>query len=284
MPRRKRAFFDPKFNEWLFDALTHLNADQTKNLSHAELRMLRNPGAIKHFVVNQNLEKQLTLLTKVGMPWSLILSPPVLKDYDLITEVYKQYTFKGKAAAVAERMLKEQVFVVDDRQVALSMALTSINCHSEAYLINPNFLAFQKTMKSMKGMSSRKAISLGNFNIKHNEISGLTQDFSRLVLNVITSEDYITAVLNLRLVDMCILWLLYCSPQNFVSVNILKAELKHRYTQGTVGLRAAYLFRERNLIDKRPSVVKIPSYIIAAQGIQMVGLFNNYLVNSVYGQ
>ncbi len=282
MPKRKNVFFDTKLNEWLFDKLVNLTADQKKNLNVHELRAIRNKSAIKAFVANGNLEKRLSLLTKIGIQWNLSFFENNFKPGELIKETYRQYTMKGKTVEVIDKMFDKRVFVLNSRDVAISMSLMSLNCHSDAYVINPNFLSFRASMKVLK--SANISTLLQNMNVEHNSISRETKKMAKLCIEASRIDDYLTAQFNIQLLDAMILWLLYSMPYNYVSVDYIKGELRSKYKPASVGMRCAYLFRERKMIDKRASMEKVSSYIIAQEGINTVGMINNYLVNRVYGE
>lgn len=284
MPIRKNVFIDTKFNEWLFDKLVNLNADQTKNLNHSELRVLRSKTAIKQFVLNENLERKLSILTKLGMQWNLSFWNIGTLDKNILKKTYKQYSTKGLTVENVESMSRQKVFVINSRDMALSMSLMSLNCHSEIYVINPGFMAFKKTAKTVgANISVAKTMSASNQNIEHLNVSRETKNMAKVGIELGCIDNYLSGVLNLKMVDMLILWFLYTVPYNFVSVEAIKRALHSKYKPGTIGARAAYLFRDRRMIDKRPSAERTPHYIIMQEGIITVGLVNNHIVNSVYG-
>lgn len=286
MPKRKNVFYDTKLNEWLFDRLVNLTADQIKNLNHYELRLIRNRSSIKAFVANANLEKKLSLLTKVGVEWNLSFFG---KDYlpgELIKKVYRQYTMKGKTVEAIDEMFSKKVFVLNSRDLAISLALMSLNCHSEAYIINPHFMAFSQATKAMKSANIRMkdAMAAKNLNVEHNNISRETKKMARLFIEMGRLDDFLSVQFNLQLLDAMILWLLYSMPYNYVSVDYIKGELRSKYKPASVGMRCAYLFRERKMIDKKPAKENTASYLITQEGIITVGLINNQLINRVYGE
>lgn len=283
MPRRRNLFFDTYFNEWLFDQLTSLNKMQTANLNHSELRMIRTETHIKKFIANENLEKKLSLLTKVGLQWNLSFFAagiPITAEY--LKNNYKQYTMTGITVENVERMIRDKVFVINSRDMAIAMSLMSINCHSEIYLLNPNFTKFKRTRQTVKQAYVKKQMSLKNTNVLHNDIKAEVHNLIKLVMGSIEMEDYIIGVQHLQMLDMMILWKLYLNAQNYIDIEVLKRELRHMYKPQSVGLRCVYLWRERKMIDKRASFERSPSYIIAQEGIITVGMINNHIVNTVY--
>lgn len=286
MPKRKNVFFDPKFNEWLFDYIINLKADHTKNLNQYELRMIRNVTALKRFCANENLEKKLSLLSKVGLEWNVSFFPTAQIAAELVRKVYTQLSMKGKTVDFIEEMMRQKVFVLNSRDMAISMSLMSLNSHSEVYVINPAFLSFKRDIKASKSanISTKLGMAAKNMNVKHDEVLRGTKNLVRLTLESNRIEDYISSQFALQMLDVMILWLLYTTPYNYVSVDYIKRELGSKYKPASVGIRCAHLFRERKMIDKRPSQEDVMSYLITQEGITTIGMINNLLLNRVYAQ
>lgn len=281
MPKRKKVFFDVKFNEWLFNQLVNLTPEQRQTLNANELRKLRNKTAVRAFVNMENLEKLLSICTKVGIEWNLSFFESGFKIGPLVHKAYRQYSIQGKPAEVIDEMFLKKIFVINSRDVAISMAIMSVNCHSENYIINPHFYAFNRNMRQLK--SANISNMLTNQNDEHNDVLRGTQKLAKLVSEALAIDDYLSAQFNLQPLDASILWLLYQTPYNYVSVDYIKSQLRSKYKPSSVGLRCAQLFKDKHMLDKRPASEGVISYLISAEGVIAVGMINNYLINKVYG-
>jgi len=286
MARIKNCSFDPKLNEWLFDYMKNLTIEQKNLLNHYELRLIRDNGALKRFVTNENLERKLSLLTKIGLQWNLMLSPTKKLTAEYVKKAYTQYAMKDKSVEIIEGMLKDRVFVYNSRDLAMAMSIMSNNNHSEVYVINPAFFKFNKDSKSFKYTNLQKNGygAAKNMNVKHEEVLRGTNNLMRIMFETKRLDDYVFSTFNLKMVDVMILWLVYAMPYSFVTTDFMKRELGSEFKPQMVGLRCTYLFRDRNMIDKRPSVEGKISYMITQEGIITVGTINNYILNRVYGQ
>lgn len=282
MPRRKNVFFDPKFNEWLYDALTNLSADQRTLLNRYEVHMLRDSAALKRFIANENLERRLSLLTKLGFEWNLSFFKTSQYFGKAVRDVYKQYTINGKSVDNVAEMIRQKVFVINSKEVALCMALMANNCHSDVYMLNPAFLAFKKTRTTLTKLGQGMAKS--NETVRSKEFEAEAKTMSELIYQSIMCQDIILSMFNIRALDLAILLFLYRTPRNYVSMDNIKSELKTDYKPQSIGLRASYLCRERRFIDKRPSSENVNSYIIMQEGILLVGHVMNAILNRVYTQ
>lgn len=284
--RRTNVFLDPKFNEWLYDRLMHINAEQASNLNIYELRMLKSQKHLKSFVSRENLERKLSLLTKLGFNFNLVFHEPQSSLGSLIKKTYRQFTMKGITVESIDEMMQKKVFVQNNRDIALAMAMMSVNCHSEVYVLNAGFTSFRRDLKVLAAGQKKLALAMAanNSNIIYDEVSRSTKALSKTCLQVLQLEDFLSGVMNLRMVDIMILWVLAQTPYNFVGIEAIQRQLRVAHTPSMVASRAAYLFRERNMLEKKPAEEFKPTYIIAAEGILAVGKVNNHIVNSVYGE
>lgn len=286
MPKRRKLFFDIKFNEWLFNVLVNLTPDQKQYLNHAEIRLLRSPSSIKAFIANENLERQLTLLSKIGLQWNLSFFENTKIVAETVKATYRQYTMKGKTVENIEDLIKQKVFVINSRDVSISLSLMSLNCHSDVYVLNPGFLSFRASLKDGKNanISSKYLMASQSLNKEYSAVLRGTKQLSKLCIETLRIDDYLAANFKIQLLDMTILWILYSLPYNYVSIDYIKRELVGKYKPASIGMRCSYLFRERRMIDKKPSDERVPSFIILPDGITAVGMVNNHLINRSYGE
>lgn len=284
MPVRKNVFFDPKFNEWLYDTIVHLTVEQKSVLNKTELNKIRNSTAIKRFVANENLEKKLTFLTKVGIQWGMMFykTPEITKD--VMKKAYRQYAKPDTAVSVIDQMADTKTFVIHARDVAMCLATMSNDCHSEAYIINPRFYSFRKGMKGQHAnICMKEDLAMRNANIQHDDAARASTEIARMMSETLTLDDYLSAVHGLQRLDLMILLFLYQHRHTYVSVDYLKRNMVGVYRPASIGVRCAFLFRELRMVDKRPAEERVQTYMITQTGILKVGEILNYLLKQVYG-
>jgi hypothetical protein len=281
MPKRNLAFFDPKHNQWLFDVLVNLTMEQKSKLNTRELRELRSKSTIKKFVATGNLEKKLILLTKLGVEWNILFYVPNKFSTDIIKQAYRQYAIKASADTV-EKMVKSKTFVLSSRDVAISLAMMNMNCHSDIWLPNIEFLKVRQTTNEIAANISR---SMSDRNL----VKAFNQGYNglRIVTNIVNEamllDSYLMSVYSLQQLDMVILNLLFKTPNNYVAVSYIKTELKHTYKPIVIGLRCSYLWKQKKMIDKMPAAENVSSYRITQEGILTVGAIANFIVNRAAG-
>lgn len=284
MPVRKNVFFDPKFNEWLYDCIVNLTVEQKSLLNKIELNKIKNPTSIKRFVANENLEKKLTFLTKIGIQWGMVFyrTPEIAKD--LVKKSYKQYSNPDTAVSVIDQMAETKTFVIHARDVAMCLAVMSNDCHSESYIINPRFYTYRKGLKKEHANICMKGdLAMKNANILHEDATRSTNDITKMMFETLTLDDYLGAAHGLQRLDLMILLLCYQHRHTYVSVEYIKRNLAGIYRPASIGSRCAFLFRELRMLDKRPVEERVMTYMITQSGILKVGDILNYLLKRIYG-
>jgi hypothetical protein len=279
MPKRNLAFFDPKHNEWLFDVLISLSHEQKQRLNTRELRQIRNKSEIKKFVATGNLEKKLILLTKAGIEWSILFYTPTKFRTEIIKDAYRQYAIKGKPVEIIEEMVKSKTFVLSSRDVAISLAMMNLNCHSEFFIPNMEFLKVRKVSSELlanisRGMSEKNLNR--EFMVGYNGLRVVTGIMNQTML----MDSYLSSVLSLQQLDIVILNELFKNPNNYVTVDVLKRNFHGTYKPISIGLRCTYLWKQRRMLDKMPASENKASYRITQEGILTVGQVANMIVNN----
>jgi hypothetical protein len=279
MPKRNLAFFDPKHNEWLFDTIMNLTHEQKQRLTYRELRQIRSKTEVKRFVATGNLEKKLILLTKAGIKWNILFWHPDKFKTSIIKEAYRQYSIKGKSVQLIEDMIGSKTFVLSSRDVATSLAMMNMNCHSELFIPNMEYLKVRQATNEMQANISR---GMSDKNLNREFMVGYRgmNVVAGIINQTLLMDNYLASVLSLQPLDMVILNELFKRPNNYVSVDFLKNELKATYKPISIGLRCVYLWKQRNMLDKMPASEKVASYRITEQGILTVGQVANMIVNN----
>lgn len=243
-----------------------------------ELRQIRNKKAIKEFVAHGKLEKILILLAKAGIQWNLSFFTPGKLDAELIKSVYRQYSMKGKPVEIMDQMLKDNVFVHSSRDVAIALAMMNLNCHSEAFIVNMEFLRARKVYNEAAANISR-GMSEKNLNREFNTGYNGLNVVTRIVNEGMLIDPYLSSTHSLQVLDMVLLNFFFAYPNNYVSIDKVKTDLKETYKPASIGTRATYLWKERGMLDKMPTAQKVASYRITQEGILTVGAIANRIVN-----
>jgi hypothetical protein len=275
MPVRKNIVFLPKFNEWIFNYIRNSPKDIKGELNSFERSWIRTKSAIKRWVNNSIIDRKLSLFTKMGMDWALLVFDPNNFDAKDLAKVYKQYAIDGQPLENINDMIRQQCFVVTSKEVALCMSMMASNCHSEVFRINQEFL---KVRESIRDMAQVEKFSSNNQNLAYAAAEDAHLRVARIMFHALEIENYLQAVIGLQPVDIKILIILRQYPNNFLKVDAIQRRLSHSHQPSTVAARARILF-EAGYLEKLPTTSKVPSYQIKSKGILTLGEVLNKLTN-----
>lgn len=276
MPLRLKSFFDPKHNEWLYDIFSNLNAEQKALLNNREQRLLRNKGQLKKFIATGDYDKIHILLTKLGIQWSTVYYVPDLFDPELIKKAYRQYSMKGKSVKMLDEMLRQKVFVLNDKDVATSLAMMSMTCHSSAWVCNMEFIKIrQTTNEAMANIS--KGMSEKNMNAQFNQAYNGMKVIARLSNQIMLISSFL-GNLDLMPLDYIMMNYLFFHQNNYINIETIKQEFRSEYKPMSIGLRMVFLWK-KGYVDKMPAEERERRFRITASGILVLGQIYNYIVN-----
>jgi hypothetical protein len=278
MAKRLYHFKDPIFDEWFFDYLSNITSEQKQLLNNHELGLIRNRKQLLDFVNTGNLEKKLTLLTKVGIEWHTLFYIPERFDFETLKKVYSQYQMKGKRLEEIINVVKSGAFVLSSKDVAVSLAMMNQNVHTDEYILNKKYLRVTPAYENLLANISKTVLD-HTLVTQHKAVLEAQQYLASIFLETMLSDTFTEADLNLTPLDLCILCLLYNNPNSYYKMDYIRRTLKTKYKPGAIGVRCAYLWKERKMIDKLPTREREPSYKIMQNGIMAVGSLLNRIVN-----
>lgn len=268
MPRRRKRIIDPKFHEFLTEILSNLSAAQKTMLNDREAKKLRSATARQAFINNASETEIDIILTKVGVECTRVYLYHDYLDPELVQNTYRQYAVKDLAGENISEMLENRVFVTDNRPLAISLSMMSLNCHSLAYQFNDAFL---KTTRKLIPVRQKKHETNVN-KLFYQYLEGY-QWARKLLLAGLSLPDHVQGRWDLTPAELTILLLVAEYPNNYVTINYLKRH--STYSPAVVQKTCGILFREKRCIDKLPSKQDAPSYRITAAGILVVGTLIN---------
>jgi hypothetical protein len=275
MPVRKNIVFPARFYEWFFDLLTSIPKEIRRSLNDTELSALRTKSEIKRFAQNSIIDKKLTLLTKLGLDWSLIVFDPKKFDIKTLEKVYRQYSINGAPLDNINDMIRQQVFVLSSKEIALSLGMMASNCHGNTFRIN---MEITKVNDALAHIDKRREMAESNQSKQSSVTDAAYLRMARMMFYGMDAENYFLAVHGLLPVEVKILCILYQKPNNYYRVTALQERLKHSHQPTTVAARARILF-EQNYLERLPVSTKTPSYQIKAKGILALCDYLNRMAN-----
>lgn len=275
MPRYKLSVYDPKINEFLYDKLSKLTVEQKQQLSSSELKLISTKKALRLFMTWGTLEKKLAICTKVGIQFHLIFYDNPEGFDKQLQDVYKQHRMKGLKLDNIESMRDQGIFVVGNKEVALSLSLLAQNCHSDLYYINRDFSKAKGAISIAN--SSNKLGHQNPLNVEYERTANAMVLLSKFIFEAKMVENQVQSD-GLEMVDAMILLFMFSKAKNHVKVETIQQALDGEYKSNTVANHCSLLFTQ-GYLDKLPTVSRIPIYTITSKGIMFVTRIINRVTN-----
>lgn len=232
MPRTSKYFNDPVFNKLLYAVIVNLTPAQKEFLNDRELHCIRDHKAIKSFINSAPQDKIDILQTKVGYRVARVYCATQKLNAQIVKDAYNQYRIKGKTVDVIDEMIRQNFFVVSDRDIAHSLALMSMNCHSSAYELNLSYRGVERTIRILE-----PKLLDSPFNARHRGADeGLTH-MSRLLFGCMSIEAFLKCKCGLTPADLIIL-LLLIYPRGISYLHLMTDAM---YSKAVIASRASML-------------------------------------------
>ena len=275
MARKTRYYNDPAFNKWLYTVLTDLTPAQKGLLNDKELYSIRDHTAIKRFVNSAPQERIDILLTKIGIRVARVYYATGKLNAQVVKDTYTQYHNKFKQLDVIEEMLRQDFFVVSDRNIALCLSLMSMNCHSGFYAENQELRTVVKNVSLLQP----KPFGSPALNVSQREAEeGLTH-LSRLLFASMSIEAYLKGKYGLTPADLVILLLLFYHRGRYATIGYLQRMTATMYSKAVIARRASMLFMEWHYIDRLTASSEVAKYTIMSKGMLVVSDIIRHLTN-----
>jgi hypothetical protein len=271
MGRHKLSIYDTKVNEYIYDKLSKLTVDQKRYLSSSELAIINSNNNLRKFVTWGTLEKKVSILTKVGINFYLIFYEKSEDFNALVDKVYKQYTMKRFKLDNIEAMRDKGVFIVSDKEAALSLSMLAQNCHSDVYFLNRDFMRISRMLDSLKTKIQ------GPLNLEFVKSEAAYHTLARMIFETKRAENFMR-IDGLETIETMILLFLFQKPKTYVNLEAIQLSLQGIYTPYTVANRSSQL-AFNGYIDKLPTESKRPLYTISTLGILYISKVVHKIVN-----
>lgn len=276
----KRYFQDPKFNEWLVYRLENLEVEQTSSLNSHEKALVATKEARKRFATSAPLDKVLSFLTKIGLHTALVicdtgkLDPEIFKRAFIQHHSKNQHTRNAHMDVLAE-MKEKNLFVVDERQIAIALSMMADDCHSAAFELNEQFPKGKRSLNRLK-----EAIKSKSIEHQFKEHTEAFQNISRLLFESVLIKGWLSGRKNVTLVDLMILLVLVLYPTNYVAIGKIQRSTASVRTGATITKRCNYMWLHTGLLEKLPKQ-RPPAYRITSKGILLIGEVLNHIVRKL---
>ena len=267
MPKYKLSIFNPKLNEFLYDKFSKLTSEQKSKLSASELVIFATPKNLRLFITWGALEKKLAICTKVGLAFHLIFYNNPQDFNELVGRVYKQYRMAEFRLRNIEEMVEKGIFVMSEKEAAMSLSLLAQNCHSDIYYLNRDYMKIRSAISIANSSDDMKFQNPLNPEYERSESAMYL--LSKVIFEAKIVDNYIRSE-GLDMTEMMCLLYLYPRQKTYTMLEAIQRALDGVYKAMSVGLSCFKLF-ENGYLEKLPISNRRPAYTITGKGILFVG-------------
>lgn len=218
MPAKRDVIVNPFVSEFVYDNIVNSTHDQRKFLNGKYTRVGRHSRPAKAFSVKATQEEKALMLSKLGIPFAWFFNIDLAKFKELF-ENRAEFT----NAQLTDKMLKENWFVVSDKQFMTFAGLMASNCHSETYMINRDFNKIGFRAKEWRKEYANTSLT------EAKESLTASRDIARLMTNTIMFSKYTDGEFGINEAEIAVLMYMYSKSKEFIELNELKRQFNGIY-------------------------------------------------------
>lgn len=218
MPAKRDVIVNPFVSEFVYDNIVNSTLDQRRHLNGKFARVKRNSRSAKAFSVKATQEEKALVLAKLGVPFAWFFNIDLVKFKELF-ENRKEFT----NAQLSDKMLKENWFVVTDKQFMTFAGLMASNSHSETYMINRDFLKVGYRLKQWRNQYSNTSST------EAKDALPMSKDIAKLMSNAIIYSKYTDGEFGINEPEIAVLLYIYSKNKEFLPLNDLKIQFNGVY-------------------------------------------------------
>ncbi len=271
MPKKSKIVSNPFLNAYTYDLMYRLNPEQKKLLNGRYLKYAKNSTSATNFSNTADIEERAIFLAKLGVPFAWVFGD--LNDKTL-TEIYHTYKKEGQAKAM-DKIAKQDVFVVTNREIMKLLGLMASNLHTETFLINRGYYKAGYHLKNWK----KEIVKPQNESIK--EAHADSKELARMMYITMLSQKDIPGFAGITDCGMAILLFLFSKDSHDTPETDIRGKIQPTFPSAKVTLGLKKLvdcqFLERSFRDP-----KRKAYSITGLGIDMAMKFQKRIFNLCY--
>lgn len=274
----KRFYFfrDTDFSEFVFNVIDNLTFEQKAKLSSTDLEYLKTKGVRRRFADYETIDKQLYLLSRVGIKFCILVGTED-KVGMMLEEVENQYATVEGRADVIKLMAENKTFALSSRHVMEVSNMAAQNSHSQIYMLDRKYL-------QMRDQLNEAGTSFYSKDIEQSKRA--ITDLGNLALATISAIEKVEVMFNMDTLRIKILLALYKEKNNYVTIATVSSHIGESIRGCKIKNRLLDLCKNGyadKLSTHIPTSKKdIMSFTITENGIEKVGNFIKYLSKFIF--
>ena len=249
----------PSFAQYAYTILKKLSTEEQGLLTDEERGWFESDIKLKNFCRHHSLDRIYSLLSKLGFNIWIFIGREQDDIDNSIISAYEQYNVPEKKVDNTLAMAKNNVFVIDSKDMMFQMHMLKQNVASKAYTLNEHTILIEKATKWKPNKS--------NDNINENAANSYVK-FAKIAGEAFNSLEFSATTLKLEPIHVQILLQLFAHKDTTINIPELCELVSMSGKRLAIRKRADELF-EMKLVA-RTSNDKNPHYTINAKGIDIV--------------
>lgn len=191
---------DPDFSEYVFHCMRLCPPEIKARLNPIELAYFKNEKEIRKFAEDQNLDKRLLMLSRIGMSYCILIGPQEVDLNPMMQGVLTQYKSAEARQEVIKAMMENRVFVLSSRDIMVMSHLMAQNSHSQVYQLDKAYVLLHDKLQNYRIRPFKE------------EVKDAAEGFdmlAKITLNALCSEESITSITGITEFEMKILLAMY---------------------------------------------------------------------------
>jgi len=284
---RRYRIFHRDFSEYVYRELKGLSTTQKGMLDDDDLKIFKSTTTISDFASNEQLDRLLLMLTKIGKIWSLRIGDQDSNFEEIEFATINQFDSVEKRVDATEAIAREGAFYMSSNEIMMSSMMCAQNISSPVYKLAVN------SRDIASKTSSAKSVRIPYDEQVAKSVAGW-EDLSKMLLAQLNAIDWALQTLSLETDEIRILAALFVRRESALPIKQI-AEGANLTGRMAFLRRAVDKLMESKLIisdAKHGPKVKMARgenskqtvyYMITPEGIRRIMKYNEYVFVKAFG-
>ena len=278
MPNTRYKIYNRAFSEYVYRILKNLTSDQKKNLTDEDLKILRSTSTISRFCKDEQLDRMLLLLTKIGKIWTLRVADENTDADQLEFAIINQFYSDEKRSDIIKVMAEDNIFYMSATETMLSLMMAAQNINTPYYQLSTN------SRDLVQKNSDIKSIKMPLDEKVQKSIDGYEM-LDNLLLQQLNSLVWAKKALDLEQTEIRILCFLFLKRNGATNMQTIAENTQLNDNKAYLKKYVQNLTQKKLIVsDSRRGGQAKPTtfYFITPEGVRQIMKYNDYIYKQAF--
>lgn len=284
---RRYRIYHRDFSEYVYRALKATSATQRSMFNDDDLKIFKSSTTMSDFATNEQMDRLLLMLTKMGKVWSLRIGDQDSNFEEIEFATINQFNSDEKRIDATEATAREGAFYMSSNEIMMSMMMCAQNIASPVYKLSVN------SRDIASKVSGIKSVKIPYDEQVSRSVSGW-EDLSRMTLQQLNATDWALQTLGLEVDQIRVLSALFVKRDGALPMKLIAEGAGLSSKMAFIRSAVEKLVQEKLIISdaKHGPKVKLPRgknskhtvyYMLAPEGIRKIMKYNEYIFSKTFG-